>query len=61
MKSKLKIGDKVCALVSGGGYSSYAAPIEQTLPIPKGLSYIEAAAIPETFFTVGLMYLIEEN
>ena len=52
-KSKFKIGDKVCALVSGGGYSSYCiAPIEQTLPIPKGLSYIEAAAIPETFFTV---------
>jgi len=52
-KSKFKIGDKVCALVSGGGYSSYCiAPIEQTLPIPRGLSYIEAAAIPETFFTV---------
>ena len=52
-KSKFKIGDKVCALVSGGGYSTYCiAPIEQTLPIPNGLSYIEAAAIPETFFTV---------
>ena len=52
-KSRFKIGDKVCALVSGGGYSSYCiAPIKQTLPIPKGLSYIEAAAIPETFFTV---------
>ena len=52
-KSRFKIGDKVCALVSGGGYSSYCiAPIEQTLPIPKGLSYIEAAAIPENFFTV---------
>ena len=52
-KSRFKIGDKVCALVSGGGYSSYCiAPIEQTFPIPKGLSYIEAAAIPETFFTV---------
>ena len=55
-KCKLKnfqIGDKVCALVSGGGYSSYCiVPIEQTLPIPKGLPYIEAAAIPETFFTV---------
>ena len=52
-KSRFRIGDKVCALVSGGGYSSYCiAPIEQTLPIPKGLSYIEAAAIPETFFTV---------
>ena len=52
-ESNFKIGDKVCALVSGGGYSSYCvAPIKQTLPIPKGLSYIEAAAIPETFFTV---------
>ena len=52
-KSRFKTGDKVCALVSGGGYSSYCnAPIEQTLPIPRGLSYIEAAAIPETFFTV---------
>ena len=52
-KGRFKIGDKVCALVSGGGYSSYCiAPIKQTLPIPKGLSYIEAAAIPETFFTV---------
>ena len=48
-----KIGDKVCALVSGGGYSSYCvAPIQQTLPIPRGLSFVEAAAIPETFFTV---------
>ena len=51
--NKFKIGDNVCALVSGGGYSSYCvAPIKQTLPIPKGLSFIEAAAIPETFFTV---------
>ena len=51
--SHFKIGDKVCALVSGGGYSSYCvAPIQQTLPIPRGLSFVEAAAIPETFFTV---------
>jgi putative PIG3 family NAD(P)H quinone oxidoreductase len=51
--SNFKAGDKVCALVSGGGYSSYCiAPIKQTLPVPEGLSYIEAAAIPETFFTV---------
>ena len=51
--TKFKLGDKVCALVSGGGYSSYcSAPIQQTLPIPKGLSFIQAAAIPETFFTV---------
>jgi len=55
-KCKLKnfqIGDKVCALVSGGGYSNFcSAPEEQVLPIPKGLSYVEAAGIPETFFTV---------
>ena len=51
--TKFKLGDKVCALVSGGGYSSYcSAPIQQTLPIPKGLSFVQAAAIPETFFTV---------
>jgi NADPH2:quinone reductase len=51
--TKFKLGDRVCALVSGGGYSSYcSAPIQQTLPIPKGLSFIQAAAIPETFFTV---------
>ena len=51
--TRFKLGDKVCALVSGGGYSSYCnAPIQQTLPIPIGLSFVEAAAIPETFFTV---------
>ena len=51
--TRFKLGDKVCALVSGGGYSSYCnAPIQQTLPIPRGLSFVEAAAIPETFFTV---------
>ena len=46
-------GDKVCALVQGGGYAEYcAAPIAQCLPVPKGLSMIEAASLPETFFTV---------
>ncbi|MCS0590827.1 NAD(P)H-quinone oxidoreductase [Massilia norwichensis] len=46
-------GDLVCALVQGGGYAEYcAAPIAQCLPVPKGLSPIEAAALPETFFTV---------
>ncbi len=49
----LKVGDEVCALVAGGGYATYcAAPAPQTLPIPKGLTMVEAAAIPETFFTV---------
>jgi NADPH2:quinone reductase len=48
-----KIGDKVCALVSGGGYAEYCvAPQQQVLPIPKGLSPLEAASLPETFFTV---------
>ena len=48
-----KVGDKVCALVHGGGYAEYCvAPEVQALPIPKGLSAIEAASLPETFFTV---------
>jgi putative PIG3 family NAD(P)H quinone oxidoreductase len=47
------IGDEVCALVTGGGYAEYcAAPAPQCLPVPKGLSLLEAAALPETFFTV---------
>jgi len=51
--SDFKKGDMVCALVQGGGYAEYcAAPIEQCLPVPKGLSVIEAASLPETFFTV---------
>jgi NADPH2:quinone reductase len=46
-------GDLICALVQGGGYAEYcAAPIEQCLPIPGGLSMVEAASLPETFFTV---------
>ncbi|UII26005.1 NAD(P)H-quinone oxidoreductase [Fulvivirga maritima] len=48
-----KVGDKVCALVAGGGYAEYVSvPGDQCLPIPEGLSYIEAAALPETYFTV---------
>ncbi|WP_081847852.1 NAD(P)H-quinone oxidoreductase [Microbulbifer sp. HZ11] len=48
-----KIGDRVCALTNGGGYAEYAvAPQGQCLPIPEGLGDIEAAALPETFFTV---------
>jgi putative PIG3 family NAD(P)H quinone oxidoreductase len=48
-----KVGDPVCALVTGGGYAEYvAAPAPQCLPIPKGLSLVEAAGLPETFFTV---------
>lgn len=46
-------GDQVCALVHGGGYAEYCVtPEVQALPVPKGLSMVEAAALPETFFTV---------
>jgi putative PIG3 family NAD(P)H quinone oxidoreductase len=48
-----RIGDKVCALVTGGGYAHYCLANEELcLPVPKGLDFIQAAAIPETFFTV---------
>ena len=48
-----KVGDRVCALVAGGGYAELCvAPVAQCLPVPKGLSEVEAAALPETFFTV---------
>ena len=51
--SGFAVGDEVCALVAGGGYAERAnVPQEQCLPIPRGLSMIEAAAIPETYFTV---------
>ena len=51
--SSFKIGDMVCALVQGGGYAEYcAAPAAQCLPVPKGWSMLEAASLPETFFTV---------
>ncbi len=49
----LKVGDRVCALVAGGGYAELCvAPVGQCLPVPAGLSDIEAASLPETFFTV---------
>jgi putative PIG3 family NAD(P)H quinone oxidoreductase len=48
-----KVGDKVCALLSGGGYAEQCvAPGVQCLPIPRGLPIVDAAALPETFFTV---------
>jgi len=48
-----KTGDRVCALVTGGGYAEYVvAPAPQCLPIPRGLTLVEAAGLPETFFTV---------
>jgi len=49
----LKLGDRVCALVAGGGYARWCvAPAAQCLPVPQGLSDLEAAGLPETFFTV---------
>jgi NADPH2:quinone reductase len=51
--NELRSGDRVCALVTGGGYAEYvAAPAPQCLPIPRGLTFVEAAGLPETFFTV---------
>lgn len=51
--SRFKIGDQICALVHGGGYAEYVAVHQSNaLPVPRGLTLVEAAAIPETFFTV---------
>lgn len=51
--SSFRKGDLVCALVQGGGYAEYcAAPLAQCLPVPAGLTALEAASLPETFFTV---------
>ena len=51
--SGMAVGDRVCALVAGGGYAEYCvAPVAQCLPVPAGLSDVEAASLPETFFTV---------
>ncbi len=48
-----KIGDRVCALVAGGGYAEHCvAPVVQCLPVPKGFDDVQAASLPETFFTV---------
>jgi NADPH2:quinone reductase len=52
-RAGFKVGDRVCALVAGGGYAELCvAPVGQCLPVPSGLSDIEAASLPETFFTV---------
>ncbi|HYE71608.1 MAG TPA: NAD(P)H-quinone oxidoreductase [Aquabacterium sp.] len=49
----LRVGDRVCALVAGGGYAQLCvAPVGQCLPVPQGLDDIQAASLPETFFTV---------
>ncbi len=51
--SDFKKGDMVCALLQGGGYAEYCtAPLLQCLPVPKGLTLLEAASLPETYFTV---------
>ncbi len=51
--TRYRLGDLVCALVNGGGYAEYAvAPETATLPVPRGLTVAEAAALPETVFTV---------
>ncbi len=51
--TKFQVGDQVCGLTNGGGYAEYCVvPESQTLTIPQGLSFVQAAAIPETFFTV---------
>jgi NADPH2:quinone reductase len=53
LQAGLQLGQRVCALVAGGGYAQYCvAPIAQTLPVPQGLNDVEAASLPETFFTV---------
>ncbi|KRD26927.1 NAD(P)H-quinone oxidoreductase [Acidovorax sp. Root267] len=49
----IRVGDRVCALVAGGGYAEWCvAPVLQCLPVPEGFSDVEAASLPETFFTV---------
>ena len=49
----LQLGDRVCALVGGGGYAQWCvAPVAQCLPVPAGMTDVEAASLPETFFTV---------
>ena len=51
--SEFVLGDKVCALTNGGGYAQYCVvPASQALPIPAGMDWLQAAAIPETYFTV---------
>lgn len=51
--SGFNVGDSVCALVPGGGYAELCvAPVETCLPVPEGFSFVQAAALPETYFTV---------
>ena len=59
-KSSFKVGDKVCALLGGGGYAEYAnIKYDMLMPVPKGITLVEAAAIPEAFATAYLNMFIE--
>ena len=59
-EGKWKVGDEVCALLGGGGYAQYVAvPSFMLMPVPKGLSLTEAAALPEAFATAYLNLFIE--
>lgn len=61
-KSNWKIGDKVCALLGGGGYAEYAnVKYDMLMPVPNNCSMVEAAAIPEAFATAYLNLFIEGN
>ena len=61
-KSNWKIGDKVCALLGGGGYAEYAnVKYDMLMPVPKNCTMVEAAAIPEAFATAYLNLFIEGN
>ncbi|PXW82705.1 putative PIG3 family NAD(P)H quinone oxidoreductase [Ruegeria sp. P4] len=58
----LSLGDAVCALAPGGGYAEYCrVPVEQCLPVPEGLSMVEAATLPEVFFTVWFNLVMQGN
>jgi NADPH2:quinone reductase len=51
--TNLRVGDKACALIAGGGYAEFAAAsVQSVLPIPRGISVVDAAALPEVYFTV---------
>ena len=61
-KSNWKVGDKVCALLGGGGYAEYVAvKYDMLIPVPKNTTMVEAAAIPEAFATAYLNLFIEGN
>ena len=62
VESNFKLGDKVCALLGGGGYAEYVSVrYDMAMPVPEGCSMIEAAAIPEAFATAYLNLFIEGN